>query len=125
MDALLNELMKQTGLGGMTAQPRRVSGGYLHRMYRVQTAEGTYAVKCLNPEIMARPEAMGNYCRAEALEQELEDAGLPIVPALRLQGQKMQAVQGRYFYVFPWVEAKALPEPPCSITMATAISGSS
>ena len=108
MEALLRELLADMGLGKIIARPVRVSGGYMHRMYRVQTDRGEYAVKHLNPEIMKRPDAMDNYRRAEVLEGRLEAAGLPIVPALAHQGSKMQQRQGGFFYVFPWVEGKPL-----------------
>ena len=47
------------GLGGVLAL-RPVSGGLLHKMYRVETTSGIYAVKVLNPEIMQRPTALQN-----------------------------------------------------------------
>ena len=31
-----------------------ISGGFMHRMYRVRTKSGIYAVKHLNPEIVGR-----------------------------------------------------------------------
>lgn len=108
MERLIGDLVADMGLGRLTAQPVRVSGGYMHRMYRARTDQGEYAVKHLNPEIMKRPDAMDNYRRAEALEGRLEEAGLPIVPALTHQGSKMQQRQGSCFYVFPWVEGQVL-----------------
>jgi len=108
MEQRLKMLLDHMGLGSLKARPLRVSGGYMHRMYHVETDRGEHAVKHLNPEVMVRPEAMSNFLRAEALERVLERAGLPIVPALSHQGQKMQEADGSFFYVFPWVEARAL-----------------
>jgi len=108
VERLIGDLLADMGLGRITARPVRVSGGYMHRMYRVRTDRGEFAVKHLNPEIMKRPGAMDNFRRAEALECRLEKAGLPIVPALNHQGGKMQQRQESCFYVFPWVEGKAL-----------------
>lgn len=102
------KLAKDLSLGHLIQQPRPVSGGYMHRMYRLETAQGSYAVKLLNPEVMSRPTAKDNYRRAEALENVLEQSGLPIVAALSFDGGKMQCVQGQYCYVFPWVEHSAL-----------------
>ena len=95
-------LFRRNGLGVIVPPITPVSGGFLHRMYRVDTADRSYAVKHLNPNIMRRPEAMGNFRRAEALERVLEDAGIPIVPALTIGGSKLQEQNGDYFYVFPW-----------------------
>lgn len=105
--AYFDEIIKGLGLGAPIALPQRVTGGYLHKMYRLQTVTGTYAVKLLNPAIMKRPDAPGNFRRAEALENVLLKNGIPIVPAMEYGGRKMQCVKGQYFYLFPWVEAKA------------------
>lgn len=96
-------------LGSLTRPPQPVSGGYMHKMFRLNTTSGSYAVKLLNPEVMSRPEAMGNFRNAEALEQVLEQNRLPIVAAMTRDGSKMQCIQGQYYYLFPWVEHKALP----------------
>ena len=75
-------------LGKIIGEITPVSGGLMHKMYKVQTDKGTYAVKCLNPEIMKRPEAFENYTKAEALEDILEENDIPIVPALSFDEKK-------------------------------------
>ena len=107
---LIIRLFKELGLGDAILPIENVSGGFMHRMYKV-TACGTegsrsFAVKHLNPEIMKRPQAQANYARAEKLEGILEKAGLPIVPALVFDGKKMQEFEGNYFYIFAWHDAK-------------------
>ena len=81
------KLFSAGGFGEVEPPVERVSGGLMHRMFRVRAAGQDYAVKLLNPEIMKRPEAMRNYRRAESLERILEEAGLPIVPALTVNGR--------------------------------------
>ena len=100
------KLLDTRGLGKPVSPVVPVSGGLMHRMFRAETAKGVYAVKCLNPEIMKRPGVMENYRRAEKLEQVLENAGIPLAPALALDGQKMQELDGGYFYVFRWQEGR-------------------
>ena len=102
-DEKIRALFRRCGLG----EPENivpVSGGLMHRMYRVQTEQDVYAVKCLNPEIMKRPAAKDNFARAEELESELEENGIPVVPALVFSGRKMQEVCGSFFYIFRWQE---------------------
>ena len=99
-------LFETRGLGKVVSPVQPVSGGYMHRMFRTVTADGAYAVKCLNPELMKRPGVIENYRRAEKLEQILEDAGIPIAPALVFGGQKMQELDGEYFYIFRWQEGR-------------------
>ena len=101
---LISQLFETLSLGDVALPVVSVSGGFMHRMYKVCTANHTYAVKHLNPEIMKRPAAMENYKKAERLETILEEAGIPIVPALTIGGKKMQEFQGNYFYIFDWHE---------------------
>ena len=102
MKDIICKLFAQCGLGNVTDDITPVSGGLMHKMYKVQTTRGVYAVKCLNPQIMKRPCVFENYARAEALEKILEENGLPIVPALAFDGKKMLESGGWYFYIFAW-----------------------
>lgn len=102
--ALIPDLMRACGFGAVIAPITSVSGGFLHRMYRVETASGLYAVKHLNPEIMSRDGVHDNFERAEKIELLLEKKGIPIVPSLTVNGHKMQTIEGQYFYIFHWQE---------------------
>ena len=106
MNDKITKLMKSCGLGEVTAEIKPVSGGLMHRMYKVQTSSGIYAVKCLNPEIMKRKTARENYAVAEALEARLEEARVPMVAALTLKGRKMQELDGEFFYIFRWQKGR-------------------
>ena len=75
MEDLIKTLLIKHDLGELEWDILPVSGGLMHKMYKVQTTTGIYAVKCLNPEIMSRPDAMKNYSEAERLESILEDNG--------------------------------------------------
>ena len=99
---LISQLFETLSLGTVTAPVVPVSGGFMHRMYKVCTASHTYAVKHLNPEIMKRPGAMDNYKKAEKIEAILEEEGIPIVPGLVFDGKKMQELKGNYFFIFDW-----------------------
>ena len=106
IEELLEKLMQSCGLGTVISPIESVSGGFMHRMYRVTTDCGNYAVKHLNREIMARENAHDNFERAERIEVMLEKAGIPIVPALTFNGNKMQMVEGNYFYIFKWQQGR-------------------
>lgn len=105
---MFDKIVKQIDIGDLTAKPQRVSGGYVHKMYKLETTTGRYAVKLLNPSIMKRPDAKGNYEKAETLERILESNNIPIVPALEINGRKLQCVDNQYFYIFNWVDGKAI-----------------
>ena len=105
-EEMIAKLFETRGLGKVVSPVAPVSGGLMHRMFRAETAGNVYAVKHLNQEIMKRPGVMENYRRAEELEQILEDAGIPVAPALTLDGRKMQELDGEYFYIFRWQQGR-------------------
>lgn len=117
------QLTTDWSLGSPICPPQPVSGGYMHKMFRLDTTAGSYAVKLLNPEVMSRPAALSNYQKAEALESVLERHGLPIVAAMSHDGSKMQCIQGQYYYLFPWVEHQALPWDAISVGHCRTIGG--
>ena len=100
----LSALFRKCGLGDILDTIEPVSGGLMHRMYKVRTEKKVYAVKCLNPEVMKRPGVLDNYSKAEALEHILEKEGIPIVPALSFGGKKMIEDGGNFYYIFRWQE---------------------
>ncbi|MBQ9764883.1 MAG: aminoglycoside phosphotransferase family protein [Lachnospiraceae bacterium] len=102
IEELLMKLMRECGLGESISGTESVSGGLMHRMYKVTTGSGIYAVKHLNAEIMKRPDAQDNYARAEKIERMLEHSDIPIVPALEFNNRKMQNIDGQFFYIFKW-----------------------
>lgn len=108
MEAIFEKICERFLGGSPTAEPERLSGGYMHKMYGIETREGKYAVKLLNPYIMGRETAMENYRRAEELEAGLERTDVPILPALSFGGKKMQEIDGQFFYLFEWFEGKSL-----------------
>ncbi len=102
IDELIADLMIKCGLGAVISPIEPVSGGLMHKMYRVKTDSGIYAVKHLNPVIMGREGVFDNYERAEKMECLLEKENIPIVPALTVHGKKLQNTGGHYFYIFNW-----------------------
>lgn len=92
----------------LKSEPTRLHGGFMHKMYKVDTEQGTYALKLLNPFVMQRETAMANYAKAEQLEYLLEQEDIPILPALSFGGRKMQEMDGQYFYLFDYFSGKPL-----------------
>lgn len=110
MDNLFCRICSELSLGSMTEPPVRLHGGYTHRMFRLTTHTGDYAVKLLNAEVMQRPDALDHFRTAEAFESLLEERGLPILPALTIGGRKLQQVDGQYLYVFNYFDGHALKD---------------
>ena len=65
----------------MVGEPVRLSGGFMHKMYKINTQQGTFVLKLLNPFVMQRETAMDNFAKAERIELLLEQEGIPVLPA--------------------------------------------
>lgn len=103
-------LMEYLELGTVAKEPEQVTGGLLHKMYRVCTKKGTYAVKVLNPEIMKRPTALRNTVHSERIAGAFQTR-IPVVAALEFHGKQIQEWNGAYYMVFDWQEGISVFPP--------------
>jgi len=120
MEKIFDEISNALGLGLIIEPVNSVSGGYKHKMYHMKTSTGRYAIKLLDPALMAMDEAFEPFAIAEEIESILQKTDIPIVPALTFNEKKMQCIGGRYFYIFNWVEGTAktwdeITEEHCAI----------
>ncbi|KWX72223.1 hypothetical protein AMQ84_26455 [Paenibacillus riograndensis] len=102
------KLCLKYNLGQPTREPEQIFGGFLHRMYRLETDLAEYAVKALNPEIMQRSTAMDNYILSEKAANLARRNGINALPAIVSKGSFMHEVNGQYYLLFPWVEGTPL-----------------
>ncbi len=101
-------------LGEPTAAPLPVTGGFIHRLYRMNTIAGTFAVKWLNPEIMRYENIYDNLRRSEAIATEFASAGVPAVLALVAVGGVVQDFSAVTVIVYPWRAGKVLSKSAAS-----------
>ena len=104
----LTKLCRLLQLGEIITPPAPVSGGLLHKMFRVETTRGVFAVKRLNPEVMTRPGALNNMRTGEAANAAFE--GFAAFDACASMGGVTQ-VESSYFIVYPWVEGRSVFPP--------------
>lgn len=95
-------------LGKLQTEPEKIPGGFLHRMYRLRTDAGEYAVKALNPEILQRPAALRNFLDSEQIARFSKDAGFPAITALVINDTVVHNTDGQNYLVFPWIEGVSL-----------------
>lgn len=103
----IDKLVQSLDLGELQGAPSEVKGGLLHKMYRVTTSSGVYAVKVLNGEIMKRPTALRNTVNSEKIAAAFTGI-LPVVAAMEVQGKQIHELDGSYYMVFPWVEGRSV-----------------
>lgn len=107
MKERLDNLCKKYHLGTIMESPEMITGGLMHRMYRVTTTSGQYAIKALTPDIMKRPKALGNMIFSEIVAHKLMDE-IPLVAAKEFEGQHVLEDAGRYYMIFDWLEGRSV-----------------
>lgn len=115
------KLFERLQQGKVTSVPEAVSGGLLHRMYAVETSQGKYAVKALNPQIILRPTARQNMINSErvasiaaGMVDKKADSfiknKIPALPAKMINGNFLHEIDGQYYLVYDWINGRSLKE---------------
>ncbi len=99
----IGKLCQALRLGEVSANPRELTGGLLHKMLAVETSAGKYAVKAINPQIAARPGALGFYIDSERVSR-VAGRNINAVSAIESGGNQLQELDGQYYLVFPWCD---------------------
>lgn len=96
-------------IGDIVGTPESISGGFLHRMYALETTQGKYAIKALNPHIMLRPVARQNFINSERIVHIVaNNRNIPAIPAKIIRGTCIQEIDNQCYLVFDWVEGRSL-----------------
>ncbi|MBR1822413.1 MAG: phosphotransferase [Clostridia bacterium] len=120
VESRVAELLRRLELGTLIEPPRPVRGGLLHKLYRAVTEEGAYAVKALNPEIMARPHALDNMRNSERAAAAFSSL-VPAIAALELNGARVHELAGRYYTVYRWADGQSIFPPEITAAHCAAI----
>ena len=115
IDNIINKLLIKCNLGELLEKPTRVMGGLLNRMYKVKTTTGIYAIKFLNPEVMAREDAKENHILAETLSNIAKNNGVKALPAKIINNEILQQIEEHYFLIFDWFEGRAIQDEEITI----------
>ncbi|MNW48096.1 homoserine kinase [compost metagenome] len=94
-------------LGEIIKTPEAISGGLLHKMFALETTTGKFAVKALNPQIMARPTALHNYIESERIVK-IASKNLSAQPAKTINDRCIQNIDGQFYLVFDWIDGHIL-----------------
>lgn len=113
MEFRVDRILPPKQFGNIVSAPQEISGGLLHRMFEVTTETGKYAVKQLNPDIMRRKEAVGNYIKSEQVAY-IASKHLPALPARIINECALQTDCGHYYLIFDWTDGKSLT--PAKVT---------
>lgn len=116
------KLCEYLDIGTVIKKPEELTGGLLHRMFKIETTESTYAIKALNPEVMSRPTAYNNIAQAEKVAQEASNY-LPAHAAITFNGEHIHKLGTQFYMVFHWLDGITKKEGAVTINDCITIGG--
>lgn len=109
-EQLIREFMEITYKESVIEVPTEVTGGLLHKLYKVMTNTGTYAVKLLNPVIMKRESALTNMMNSEKISAML-GLEIPAIVAKGKDGDQVPLFKDQYFMIYDWFDGESIFPP--------------
>lgn len=110
----LEEFCKNYNLGDVK-NITKLTGGFMHKMFKVETTKGIYAVKVLNEEVMKRKEAYNNFVVSEVIANLAKDNGIVVASAQMIDGNYLTSFNNHYYMVFDFVDGKVLTDEEIEI----------
>lgn len=103
--SILPSLCQHFNLGApIESEPSPVNGGLLHRMWKLNTNKGTFAVKELDANIMTRDGSHGRYNYTETFARYItSNSDIKASIALEVNNSHIYEKNGIILMVYPWV----------------------
>ena len=118
----VRQLCEALQLGESRGAPERLSGGFHHLVWRLETGRGTFVVKQLAPETDLGDGARTTRLDAsERLAEAFAERGIGAIHALRSGEDYVQVRDDIGYLVYPWTDAAPLGEGVVSATHALRI----
>ena len=104
----IEKLVIETKIGTCIKEINKVSGGLSHRMYKVVTDKGIYAIKELNSGVMKRKEAFSNFIFSEKVSEIAIQNKITAVGAMKINNEVITKIDNNYYMIFEWLEGRTL-----------------
>jgi len=119
----LETLCAHYKIGSVLARPEPLSGGYLHKLWRVETQEGTFVIKKLNPAIMEKRGMAGRLEQAESIGAAFREAGIPAVIPYAHDGSFINEMDDASYLLYPFVSGSLYDLNRVSKSQASQVAG--
>jgi Ser/Thr protein kinase RdoA (MazF antagonist) len=102
------QLVDQYQIGQLLSPPEPITGGLLHKVYRLITSTGRFAAKLLNPDLLATSSWKKLWLQTEQIANLMANNGIPTVCALTSTQGVITTIEDKNLLLFPWVEGITL-----------------
>ena len=110
----LDKFCKWYDLGDVQST-EKILGGRIHKMYKVKTTKGVYAIKKLNQEVMKREEAYHNFLQSEKIANLAKKSGIPTSCSISIQGKFIHQFEDKYYMIFEYIDGKTLSDQEITV----------
>jgi len=93
----------------------KITGGLMHKMFKVETDKGIYCIKVLNPEVMNRRDAYNNFIISESISNLAKDNNIPVSSALKINNDFIIKLEDTYYMIFNYIDGKVLKDSEITI----------
>lgn len=115
----ISALCARLELGAPSDKLTRVFGGFHHKMWRLNTRAGLYAVKQLCPDTdVQNPVTVRHYNSTESIAQAFSTQGIPAVHAIEYDSHYLHVMDNTGYLVYPWTNAVALEKENITVEHA-------
>ncbi len=114
-------LCRAFSLGRPLAPTTATEGGFSHRVWRLRTEAGVFAIKQLNPNVAARSGALDRFRASERVAAAFSAAGVRVVVARNAATDPLREVCGTWFLAYPWVEGASVGLSRVTVDHARAV----
>lgn len=118
----IEKFCSENNLGNVTGITK-LTGGFMHKMFKVETDKGVYTIKVLNQEIMKKNGAYNNFVLSETISNLAKENGIPVSSALKIDNDFITKYGESYFMVFDFVNGKTLNDEEISTEYCKQIGG--
>ena len=104
----IEKLVTETKIGTCIKEINKVSGGLSHRMYKVVTDKGIYAIKELNSGVMKKKDAFSNFLFSEKVSEIAIQNKITAVGAMKINNEVITKIDNNYYMIFEWLDGRTL-----------------
>ena len=117
----ISDICDEYNLGKSLAPITSVTGGLIHKTWKLKTDKGQFAIKELDKKILSKPAALDAFELSEVIASKFLQTGVPAIVSLSIQERHVFSIAGTYGLVYDWIEGFTLSTEAAGIEQAHAI----
>lgn len=109
MKDIFQLIIQTLGLGNNLVNFEPLHGGALHKMWRLDTDQGQYALKQINEHITEKESFPTTYEISEKISDSFYNSGIQAVSALKFNNHFVHNISGLWCILYPYIHGKVIP----------------